>query len=482
MKIDYLNKKTAVAIIALAFFNFIFLGVEYLYDNMMVYVTDAQGVALAESYILGASCIGFFVFPFLEKKLKSGSRHITTFAGALLGIICIFVMWQHGSYASILSAGILLFIVLGAMGSAIHYMASLVFNKRHLAKLIGIAYALGIFIQFINNNLVRNDTVESIFLATSIAIFTILMLKREDYISEIDDENRIEQEKSGNVIKNNRAAGIAIIFVVILMSCVFSTLNISVTMAHAGGEMDIGQWPRLFLAVSGLTAGLLFDVKNRKFMNIVMYCVTILSTICVVITELGGPFLLGLIVFYLSAGFFVIYFSTTFMELSYHMAMPKFWAGLGRALNNASAVLTGMLSVLLLKGNGVIIIVALILLVFISIAIYIYASQFQTDIEESEENEVNDETKFAAFCEVFSISEREQEVLSALLVSDENMQDIAVKLSISRAVLYRHIASLNNKTNTNSRIGLIQFYYTWKNGNKNFETTSGTGKVTQERF
>ena len=56
----------------------------------------------------------------------------------------------------------------------------------------------------------------------------------------------------------------------------------------------------------------------------------------------------------------------------------------------------------------------------------------------------------------------EQEVLKMLLASDEEVQEIANRLYISRAMLYRYISSLNKKTDTNSRIGLIQFYYTWK--------------------
>ena len=58
--------------------------------------------------------------------------------------------------------------------------------------------------------------------------------------------------------------------------------------------------------------------------------------------------------------------------------------------------------------------------------------------------------------------EEEQEVLKMLLASDEEVQGIANRLYISRAMLYRYISSLNKKTDTNSRIGLIQFYYTWK--------------------
>ena len=70
------------------------------------------------------------------------------------------------------------------------------------------------------------------------------------------------------------------------------------------------------------------------------------------------------------------------------------------------------------------------------------------------------------FADSFSLTEREKEVLEVLLVSDENVQDIAETLMISRAALYRHIASLNEKTGTKSRIGLVQFYYRYHRRNE----------------
>ena len=46
------------------------------------------------------------------------------------------------------------------------------------------------------------------------------------------------------------------------------------------------------------------------------------------------------------------------------------------------------------------------------------------------------------------------------------LADIAETLMISRAALYRHIASLNEKTGTKSRIGLVQFYYRYHRRNE----------------
>lgn len=40
-------------IITFVIWNFVFLGTEYMFDNMMAYVTDAEGVVIAQSRIWG---------------------------------------------------------------------------------------------------------------------------------------------------------------------------------------------------------------------------------------------------------------------------------------------------------------------------------------------------------------------------------------------------------------------------------------------
>ena len=97
------------------------------------------------------------------------------------------------------------------------------------------------------------------------------------------------------------------------MTCIFSTLDNAVTLYHVSGVVNIGQWPRVLLALSGLAAGFLFDIADRKYMSIIMYCVMILSTVSLVILQFAGPFTIGLIVFYLSAGFFAVFFTASFM-------------------------------------------------------------------------------------------------------------------------------------------------------------------------
>lgn len=139
----------------------------------------------------------------------------------------------------------------------------------------------------------------------------------------IDDE-----KNDGKEAVKGTAVGVLLILLVMLMTCIFSTLDNAVTLVHSSGTMDSGQWPRILLALSGLAAGFVFDIKNRKYMGLVMYCVMVLSTICIAVLKFARPFSVGLIVFYLSAGFFAVFFTSGFMEIARHMKMPALWAGM----------------------------------------------------------------------------------------------------------------------------------------------------------
>ena len=462
MKNTFWKRERIEIMIALALFNYVFLGAEYLFDNMMAFRTDSSGVVLAQSYVLGISTIGFLLFGVFDVKLRESAKKAGSIGAGVVAAVCLWVIQSHQSYGSILAAGLILYVLLGIAGSLVHYRAACHYGMEdHLAKTVGVSYAFGLFLQFLGNNLIHNAAVEAAILA--VAFWVLLFLVEKKGLEGSVMERNLYEE---NPIKHPYAAVVMLVFTVALMTCIFATLDNVVTLEHAGGSVDIGQWPRLILAVSGLVAGVLFDYGKSKYMNLIMYCVTLLSTVCVLVIVSGGSFLLGLIVFYLSAGFFVVFFSTGFVRLAGYMRVPQLWAGMGRAVNNLCAILIGSFSVALIQsGNSVkIMIVSLGLFVLISIAIYIYTAMRQIDVEllYEERKKGEEQDYFSTFADTYALTEREREVLKMLLVSDEEMQEIANKLYISRAMLYRYISSLNKKTETNSRIGLIQFYYTWK--------------------
>lgn len=463
--------KNITIIFSLALFNFVFLGAEYFFDGMMAYVTDSQGVVNAQNFILGASVIGFLGFPMFCRLCKKVDKYLVSFLCAIICAICLFFIYGHDSYGLTLTAGLICFALLGIAGSAAcFYGAQTIVNRRQTAKVVGIAYALGVFLQYLNNNLVKDQLFQTTVIVTFMAVLLVLLhLMNNNYVAMQNGAYEVADSTAPRAA-NPKVAAIALLIAVVFMTCIFSTLDNAVTLVHASGDFDIGQWPRLLLAASGLAAGFLYDLWERKYMSIMMYVVTLLATICIVVIEMGGTFVSGLILFYISAGFFVVFFMTSFMDLSYQMKQPRIWAGIGRATNNLCAVLTSAISVALLSfGNRMaILIVALLLFAVINAALFLYHAQlherFQKKEKLSEEgsSSMGEAEHMEAFALHFNLTDREREVLEVLLRSDDNVQEIAEELAISRAALYRHISNLNEKTNTKSRVGIMQFYYNWK--------------------
>ena len=405
-----LKEKTVwTAIVRLGVFFFVFLGLEYLFDNLMAAVTDSTGVVRAQSYVLGVSAMGFLAYGMLPERIRNaGHRRYRVLLEGAAGVLCavsIMIICLHKNYSVLLLSGCLLFFMLGMTGSAVHMdMALQKQAGKGLAVPAGIAYALGICLQFLDHRFLKDKVTET-------AVFVI-------------------------------------------------------------------------------AAGMLYDIRESRYMHMVMYCVMMLSTICMMSMMLGMPFIVGLVVFYLSAGFFSVYFTAGFMEIAPEMKHPGCWAGMGRAVNNFCALITVFITTRFEMGNGYyMMIAAVVLFVVISILLFLYQSPVKEKKSgEQEEQPLSvgntdenisgtaDDTgidtercpdsddSFAAFCGKYGLTQREREVLQALVTSDKPAQEIAHEIGMSRAAFYRHIASINEKTGTKARVGLLQFYYNDING------------------
>ena len=75
-------------------------------------------------------------------------------------------------------AGLVLFLLLGLTGSAAFYTSMCrMKTEQYLARTVGISYALGILLQFVNNNLIRSELAEMIVLFVFLLILIDLLLK-----------------------------------------------------------------------------------------------------------------------------------------------------------------------------------------------------------------------------------------------------------------------------------------------------------------
>ena len=494
-------KKLSGNIISLALFYFVFLCSEYMFDNRMAVFTDSNGVVMAQSFILGSSVPGFLSYYFIDRFCagRSFNKKIIPCISGALSLICMIGIYLTGSYAGELLFGIILFIVLGYFGSLVHTQAALALKHlddglNGITQLAGISYGIGILLQLVHNNLIADGVCQVIFLVAAMIIMTVFCAgslcevcgyTSSDGVSSVENTDT-ESAVSGYAPKK---LGIILILIVFVMTFVFATLDNAVTLVHAAGSVDIGQWPRIILAYSGIVAGFLYSTDDNRMMDFIMYIVLLLSTTCLIVISCGGPFMIGLIIFYLSAGFFSVYFASRFMIFACHTDKPALWAGMGRAVNNTAAVVVAGVSLYIMRApQYVTMITGVLLFAVTSVIMFIYYEQQRsgdTEIHSSVEShntenvyrkrpaedkaeitvheaaKMTDDELLELFVQEFNLTPREGEVLAYLLHSDESMQEVAKQLAISRAALYRHIANMNEKTKTKARMGLVQFYYSW---------------------
>lgn len=542
MKQELTKPSSLRAISMLAVFTFLFLSTEYFYVNQIAQNASSARTVNVQNYALGISAVGFCLYPLLFRFFRHRLRSAVFFTLAALAIICFVILGSPVAPGLLTAVGMLLFLILGILGSAVHYhFLCEISDKKYFARMVGISYGLAILLQFLNNSLISSALAEQLLLCAALLFIVFFLFRfqhreasRSSQMSDTANSSpqmsdvtnpcphmsdasacaASDSTDSQHKLPAPSASGalpqlVLLIFLVIFMTCIFSTLDNTVTLGHADGTMDIGQWPRVLLACSGLAAGFLFDLHNRRFMNLIMYCIMMLSTLSVAILQLGGSFLIGLIVFYLSSGFFVVFFTTSFLALSEDTRCPRLWAGMGRAVNNAGAALVSNLSLSLIASNSSItlIITALVLFATVSILIAAYsmlnvpgvqtetggtmthkmqaaceanashntkaalgndssastASDISSDPDYPQNTPIAD--PFSTFSTAFSLTDREQSVFDQLVNTEKSIQEIADSLFISRRTCQRYITSIYEKVGAKSRMGLYQSYIEWQRKN-----------------
>ena len=207
MKNELEQKNNLVAIGALAIFYFVFLGGEYLFDNMIAHYLSSAKVVVAQSGILGISGIGFLCYFQIQRFISSKNRGGALMGAVALGIVCIFMVQQHVSFAGTLSTGLILFLLLGILGGGVHLMAAELWaESRKLARYVGTAYGAGILMQFINNNLVRQELVEAVILSVLLTVLAWMLSRKKESVDEEQCEEFEEPSKGSHAAGDTRCA------------------------------------------------------------------------------------------------------------------------------------------------------------------------------------------------------------------------------------------------------------------------------------
>lgn len=470
----------------MALFVFVFLDSEYHFDIAYGELAGPDSVVGAQASILATSAIGLVGYSLVNRT--AAARHRSILAGVLGTVSALLLvatqLTQNAN--ALLSLGCLLFLILGMLGNATYFsVAQTHYASNSLSRLVGTSYAAGLLAQFLLHSLAPNSVIEAAIIGASIIALGFALAARRNVLHVVPVRSALPEKDQRTA--NERDAlkeAILLLACVSLIACVFSTLDNVVTLANAQGMFDLSTWPRLLLAVSGIAAGFIFDLTKHRYSTVTILCVAMFSLVSALAIQTGSEALLGLVIFYLSSGFFVVFFTSSFLRIAMRCANPSLWAGMGRAANNACAALVAMPSMALISSGDIMLISSItIALAMVTLLVAhalenvrrtarhkaeieaiklaeLTAAQMQTakPQEEPEAKAPADkstpEKHLAAFSEQYSLTPRERDVLSAVCSSEETLQCIADDMGISLRALQKHLTSIYRKSDTQSRAGL----------------------------
>ena len=493
-------------ILCLALFYFTFLAGEYLFDVRLAEFVPPSQVVVYESLIVGASVIGFFVRPVLYYRRPRAIDTTSDIAGVLL-VAALLLLIMAVRFETVVAGGLMACCVLGYCGSTAHANFARRFARTpYLARAAALSYALGVLVQVLNHAVVPEGIPQQVvFVASAFVLVVLLHSVRRAKLRgepELGDESDIAElsvdasefgAKWQNDAESTTAFRRAVARLTVATACltgVFAALNAGLTVSHPIGSVDLGDWLRLLVGVSALVAGVLFDLRGRLYMDIAMTCAAILSALSlfVLITDgNAGNTLAAAIIYYLGMGFFVVFFTAKFAAISVYAHWSYLWPCMGRVISNVCAMLVTAPAVVIVSSQNVLLAMGSGLMLLVGIAISLLGQlgqrsddaalpgdwtsaaddlgpgpvSVQGEPAPAETPELTLDMRLDAFVADFELTERERDILEALVASNESVQDIAATLFLSRSTLYRHIASINKKTGAASRVALINFFWSW---------------------
>lgn len=255
-----LSKPKINALLALALFTFTFLAAEFRFDVNVGLLAGAERVVIAQGFILGASVIGFIGYaPLLALAQRKGQAQTAANAAVPIAIVGLTQIQVPTGPLALEILGCVVFFGLGMLGAAAHRAFALAFqDDPKLATGAGAAYAAGILLQFALNLLDCGGIVELIILGA--ATIVISSLSAAPQVADENPSSTINPfTEPSHVLAKQACWSIAL---VMILACLFSTLDNVVTLSNAHGTIAVQTWPRLFLAASGLAAGLILILPS----------------------------------------------------------------------------------------------------------------------------------------------------------------------------------------------------------------------------
>lgn len=414
-------------------------------------------------YTVGLVCtgLGFLSFSLLRRLCKKEKSRKT--AQIIIGVLCLgaaLVLLFADHPALFLTSSAAALLLTGHISGCVYYNTAMYFAaSRYMGRLIGTGMGVAILLQFVVQNLIPQSVtfIISIILSVAFVMYFVITVPK-DWILE----NPLPYSSDA---KKDFKKTLLLIVAVVLMSLVAGMIDSVLTAFNAEKSYDIYGGVRLFYALGLILAGVLADIRERKYLPLSTVCTILLSSVCMFFLSNEVSYFAGTALMYLYSGFYVIFFTVMFLDFAPKSSRPELWAGMGRIVRSFTVAATVLpaFNIYGAVGTTVLAVVSCLLSILILLVLLPYLSNAAVSLKPtekltSESPTLSPQERLNLYAQHCSLTPRETEVLEKLLTTEDGVQEIADNLYISRRMVQRYIASIYEKTETKTRLGLFQSY------------------------
>lgn len=372
---------------ALALFFFVFLE-STLFFQANLAQPGGHGPFLSQFPIQGASALGLLAFPLKNRLVGEKGRPVFMGAVTVLGVASLVGVVFASSPLVIACTGAIGFFLIGLAGATV-YWATCVRSRSiaRFATLIGGSHALGVLAQIPLLEFTSNHLVEAVVLSASIIALGVINARIWPSRSALAEFSAQREQRKGKRLESSKFAGwrldhmtpprtavIVIVALVLLFSVLFNTLYTFIDIGSPWTSQYTNITPRVLMAVGGFAGGVLFDLHRARYLGIAMFWMTLLSVGAMLGVEAGGPYVVGEVVYFLSSGVFMTFYTAVFVWIAQFLRAPDLWCSMGRALNNVTAIAIGAPALLVINLTSPIAIVVLLIPLIIGINALLFAA------------------------------------------------------------------------------------------------------------
>ena len=427
--------------------------------------------------------IGFLLF-YISRKLiasVSGRKLLLMGFNLLYTVGMLYMLFVPES----LAVTLVIHLSLGYIGGAVYYYIAVALCRTgYVGRVAMISHIIAILLQMLLPDCINDTWIVIMILIAGFVFVTYLMLfPPADWMFEEMLPFAKETVEWNDEVKNRLVGLLLIVVFADLFGCM---VEITWTTAWEAGGVDMYTYPRLFMIAGYFIAGFFADYKKHKYLDISLLMMLGIGFSGIYMTDHQQA---RLCIFYMLAGFIILYMNIKFWNLAPYTKAPEFWACFGRILY----VFEGVVCELFIKlFAGKTFYSSMMLALFFAVIVYyvikesayktlgewilfengLYATDEDTDIalvcgQQPDETHFFEKIhggnsrydKLLAYSLNYELTPREKDVMKSLLESDESMKIIAEKLEISERMLYRYMNQLYEKTGTENRTGLVKSYY-----------------------